>query len=170
MSESLYKLTEQFLEVKKQLEEMEDLDPMVIDDTLEAYKGDIYDKAENIAKYIRTLDYSAINKKAEAKRLTESAKKDTAKAQSLMNYLFNMLDRADLRELSAGVFTFKVKQGSEVVEIDESKLPSWKDRKDLYDVKPIFKYSKPELKEMLKKGETIPGVSIVRNPEKLVMK
>lgn len=170
MTESLYKLTEQFLEVKQQLEEMEDIDPLLIEDTLESYKGDIYDKAENVAKYIRTLEYSALNKKAESTRLKQSSDSDMKKAQSLMGYLHDMLERADLKELSAGVFTFKFKKGSEVVVIDESELPSWKDRKDLYDVKPVFKYSKPELKEMLKKGEVIPGVSIERNPEKLVMK
>lgn len=170
MSETLYKMTNEFMEIKAQLEEMEGLDPQTIEDTLEAYKGDLVNKAENVAKYIRTLEAQAEMKKAEAKRLTDAAKVDSNKAENLLKYLDVMMTKAELTELTAGIFSIKYKKGSEVVKVDESKLPSWKERKDLYDVKPIFKLTKPQLKEKLKKGEVIPGVSIERNPDKLVMK
>jgi hypothetical protein len=170
MTNTLYQMTQEFLEIKAQLEEMEGMDPEVVNDTLESYKGDLVDKAENVAKYIRSLEAQAEMKKQEAKRLTESAKVDCNRVESLTNYLDHMMQAAELKDLTAGVFTLKYRKGSEVVHIDESKLPSWKERKDLYEVKPILKYGKPDLKKMLKSGEEIPGITIERNPDKLVLK
>jgi hypothetical protein len=167
---TLYHMTQEFLEIKNQLEEMEGLDPQTIQDTLETYKGDLVDKAENVAKYIRSLESHAEMKKQEAKRLNESAKTDLNRVESLTTYLDTMMQAADLKEMTAGIFTLKYRKGSEVIQINADKLPTWKERKDLYDVTPVFKYSKTDLKRMIKDGEEIPGVEIIRNPDKLVLK
>ena len=161
---SLYNLTAEFLQVANQLEEM-DLDQELIQDTLEALQMPIEEKAENVIKFVRNLEAMAEARKSEAKRLTEQAAKDLKKAESLLNGLDNALKMLNKTKLTAGVFEIKYKKGSEVVEVDENQLP------EEYFV-PAFKpMTKTELKYLVKnEGKIIPGVKVIRNPDKLVVK
>ena len=162
---SLYNLTKDFLEIANKLDEL-DLDQETIQDTLESLQMPIEEKAENIIKFTRNLEAMAEARKAEAKRLTEQAGKDLKKAESLLNGLDNALRMMGKTKLTAGVFEIKYKKGSEVVLVDETKLP------ENYFIKEVVKkpMAKPELKLRLKSGVEIPGVSIIRNPDKLTIK
>jgi hypothetical protein len=166
---SLYDLSIEFLQVAQALEEM-DLDQETIEDTLESFQGSIEEKAENIIKYTKNLEAMAEARKAEAKRLNELVAKDTKKAERLLNYLDESLRMIGKKKLTAGIFEVGYRKGVEVVKVDESRLPLFVERPDLYipvEPKPI---GKPELKKMLKEGAEIPGVTLERNPDKLVVK
>jgi CRISPR/Cas system Type II protein with McrA/HNH and RuvC-like nuclease domain len=166
MANSLYNLTTEFLQVAAQLEEM-DLEKEIIADTLEALQLPIEEKAENVIKFVKNLEAMAEARKTEAKRLTELAAKDTKKAEKLLSYLDDNLKMLGKTKLTAGVFQLSYRKGSEVIEIDEAKLP------DFYWVpQPAKPMSKVELKAVLKAnpGVTIEGVSVVRKPDSLVVK
>lgn len=163
---SLYALTQEFLQVAAQLEEL-DLDQETIQDTLESLQLPIEEKAENIIKYAKNLQAMSEARKNEAKRLLELADKDNKKAERLLSYLDESLKMLGKEKLTAGVFQVSYRKGSEVVEIDENALP-----KEYWVMpEPIAKpMGKPELKVMLKNGAEIPGVSLVRKPSTLVVK
>lgn len=161
---SLYTLTQEFLEIAAQLEDL-DIDEETIGDTLESLQIPIEIKAENIIRFTKNIEAMAEARKAEAKRLNELAAKDIKKAASLINYLDDTLKILGKSKLTAGIFEVKYKKGSEVVQVDESKLPME------YHVQKYVPMGKTELKWFIKEeGREIPGVSIVRNPDKLVIK
>lgn len=161
---SLYELTNEFLHTKQLLEEME-LDELTFEDTLDAIKMPIEEKAENIVKLMKEWEALADAKKLEAKRLSESATNDLKKVERLKQYLQSNLETADIKKLQAGVFTLSFRKGSEVVEIDETRLPEWAFVPQ--DPKPL---SKTEFKAMLKEGVEVPGVRLVRKDDSLVIK
>jgi hypothetical protein len=162
---NLYTLAIEFLEAANQLENM-DLENDVVADTLEALQMPLEVKAENTIKYIKNLEAMAQARKDEAKRLTEQAAKDLKKAERLTNYLDDALKMLNQKQLTAGIFQLSFKKGSEVVQVDETQLP-----KEFWKVETVEKpFDKPTLKKYLKEGLEIPGVKVVRNPEKLVIK
>jgi hypothetical protein len=169
MSNSLYQLTNQFLQFKNWLEE-NDLDDQAAMDTLEAMQMPLEEKVENIVKYMKTLEALADAKKLEAKRLSESSSTDLKKVEWFKNYMADNLKKAGIKDLQAGVFSLKFRKGTEVVQVDETKTPS------VYEAPYLYLYQEPkfmgktDLKKLIKDGQTIPGVSIVRNPDSLVVK
>lgn len=163
---TLYHLTNEFLEVVSQLEEME-LDQETLSDTLEALQMPLEQKAENVIKYVRSLEALADAKKLEAKRLSEAASADLKKAENLLSYLDMNLKRANIKNLQAGVFELKYKKGSEVVEVDELVL---KEHPQYWVAQAPKPMGKPELKKLIKDGVEIPGVQIIRKPDVLVVK
>jgi hypothetical protein len=159
----LYELSQEFKMIQDQLEEME-IDPDTLQDTLDSLKMPMEDKAENIVKLMKSWEASAEAKKAEAKRLQESASRDLKEIEKMKNYLSYNLLQAGVKELNAGLFKLKFQKGREVVEVNEKMLP------EQYFIQKPVAMSKTELKEKLKEGERIPGVSIIRKPDSLVIK
>lgn len=170
---SLYELTNVYASFISHLEEMQEriesgeLDPEVVKDTLDSAQFPIEEKVENIVKYMKSLEALAESKKAESKRLNESAARDLKKAEWFKNYMSDNLQKVGINKLQAGVFSLNFRKGSEVIEIDERQLP------DEYwivpDPEPI-PVSKNMLKKLIKDGREIPGVSLIRKPDSLVVK
>lgn len=163
---SLYTLTTEFLQVANQLEEME-LDQTLIEDTLEALELPIEEKAENIIKYAKNIQAIAEARKKESKRLAELSAADTKRADRLLGYLDDSLRMQGKKKLMAGIFQVSYRKGVEVVKVDTERLP-----KEYWNTpEPVaVPIGKPELKKLLKEGKTIEGVSLVRNPDSLVVK
>jgi hypothetical protein len=159
------------MEIVGQLEEME-LDQETFQDTLDSLQAPIEQKVENIVKYMKSLEALAEAKKAEAKRLSESAASDLKKAEFFKNYMADNLKKAGINKLQAGVFSLGWRKGSEVVKIDEERIPHTVTING--EVNQIAKYEtkfdKTLIKKLLKEIDEIPGVSLVRNPDSLVVK
>lgn len=161
---NLFELTSEFKQTVSRLEEM-DLDHEVFQDTMDALQAPIEEKVENIVKYMKSLEALADAKKREAKRLSDSASADLKKVEWFKNYMADNLNKAGIKKLQAGVFALSFRKGSEVVEVDENKLPL-----DYYVPQEPKPMSKTELKKMLKDGMEIPGVKIVRKEDTLTIK
>lgn len=161
---SLYSYTQEFLEVKAQLEGL-DLDPKAFADTLEYYEDNISDKAENIIKYSDELKAEAEMLKAQAKKFSEAAAKKQKKADSLVSYLDENLKKMDIKELQAGMFKLSYRAPSKVTLVDEALLP-----KKYFIAQEPVPMSKPELKKLVEAGTKIPGVSIVDGASNLQVK
>lgn len=166
---SLYSLADEFLSMIQQLEEME-IDSETMADTIESLQLPIEDKIENIIKFAKNLESLSTARKAEAKRLNELAAADQKKADKLISYIDETLQRLGKKKMNAGIFELKYRKGSEVVIVNEILLPNQYERPDFYTTETKLTIGKPKLKEMLKAGEEIPGVSIVRNKDSLVIK
>lgn len=166
---SLYMLAEEFLLALQQLEEM-DIDSDIMVDTIESLSLPIEEKIENIIKFSKNLESLATARKAEAKRLNELATADQKKADKLIGYIDETLQRLGKKKMNAGIFELKYRKGSEIVDVDLSRIPNQYERPDFYTTETKLTIGKPKLKEMLKAGEEIPGVSLVRNKDSLVIK
>lgn len=167
MGDTLYDLTKNFSEALEVLE-TEGYSQEAIEGTIDALQGDWEEKAVNVIKYIKHLEGFAKMQKEESKTLAEKAKTTAARAESLMTYLdmqIRFMREKGVNFSHIGPFTVKYQKGRKSVEIDPLKLPPqyWVPS----DPVPM---SKPELKERLENGETIPGVGIVQAPDKLVIK
>jgi hypothetical protein len=179
MSNSLYTLTNEFNEKVRELEnyfgEDSGLDPEIFQDTMDSLTLPLEQKVENIVKYMRSLEALAEAKKSEAKRLSESAASDIKKAEWFKNYMADNLKKANIDKLQAGVFALNFKKGSEVVELDETKIPKTLEKPDgtLIHIKKIEfvekVMTKPDLKKLIKDGLEIPGVSLVRKEDTLTI-
>lgn len=161
---SLYNYTQEFLELKAQLEEL-DLDPKAFADTLESYEDNISDKAENIIKYSDELKAEAEMLKAQSKKFSEAATKKQKKADDLLAYLDENLKKMGIKELQAGMFKLSYRKPSKVTLVDEELLP-----KDYWIKQPDKPMSKPELKKLVDAGTKIVGVSIVDGSSNLQVK
>ena len=169
MSNSLYNLTNDFAAVVNHLEEME-LDSEVLQDTLDSLQAPIEEKVENIVKYMKSLEALADAKKLEAKRLSDSASSDLKKVEWFKNYMADNLKKANITKLQAGIFSLGWRKGTEVVQIDESKIPAFEEAQHLYTFQEPKFIGKTDLKKLIKDGKEIPGVSLVRNEDSLVVK
>ena len=166
---SLYDLSKQFTKALEDIdyliEEGFDVSDDAYADTIEALQMPIEQKVENTIKYIKSIEALAEARKLEAKRLKEIADAELKKADRLKNYISDGLKTAGITNIQAGIFKVSFKKGSEVTVIDEAKLPEWAFVPQ--EPKPM---SKTDLKAMIKNGAEIPGVSLVRNPDSMVVK
>jgi hypothetical protein len=175
MSNSLYNLTNDFMEIVSQVEEY-DLDSEVLASVIDGLQAPIEEKVENIVKYMKSLEALADAKKLEAKRLSDSASSDLKKVEWFKNYMADNLKKANITKLQAGIFSLGWRKGTEVVKVNEEEVPTSVQtiakHFNLREPQPDKVISKTELKKILKENPEIkiPGVSIVRNPDSLVVK
>jgi hypothetical protein len=169
MSNSLYQLTGQMLSAINYMENA-GMEPEEMQDTLDAIQAPIEEKVENIIKYMKSLEALADAKELEAKRLSDSASADLKKVEWFKNYMADNLKKAGITKLQAGVFSLGWRKGTEVVQVDETKTPSVEQAPHLYLYQEPKFIGKADLKKLIKEGQTIPGVQVVRNPDSLVVK
>jgi hypothetical protein len=138
------------------LQDLEGVDPEVIKDSLDAYEGELSDKVENIVKTMKNLEAEEEAFKLEAKRLAERAKSAANKKEWLKAYLDENLQLIGVKNVKAGIFEVKYKKNPPSVEVlDEAAIPeNW------FKFEP--KLDKAGMKDALKAGEEIPGVTLVQ--------
>lgn len=112
-------------------------------------------KLEGVALFIKELSYEEEALKAEAKKLTERAKSQHNKSQSLVNYLsMSLLNNNQTKyETNKVALSFK---NSEIVEADETLVP-----KKYFKKKIELALDKAGIKKLLKAGEKIRGCQLI---------
>lgn len=152
MTIKLYELTAQY----KQLQELaDDLDPITLQDTLEAIEESIEDKAENTAKLIRSWEAEAKAIKEEEKRLAERRKALESNAKRTKEYLFEQLEIAGIQKVKRPLITVSIANNPQSVEIlDSTLIPSL----FMIDQDPVI--DKKALLAALKNGAEIDGCAI----------
>ena len=148
----LYELTQQY----KQLQEIaDDLDPMVLKDTLESIEESIEDKAENTAKLIRSWEAEAKAIKEEEERLANRRKALENRASNTKAYLFEQMKIAGLDKVKRPTLTVSIANNPPSVEvIDPNLIPSL----FMIDQDPVI--DKKALLTALKNGAEIDGCAI----------
>ncbi|MGN1300546.1 MAG: siphovirus Gp157 family protein [Clostridia bacterium] len=104
---NLYQLTNNYETVLNMLYE-EDVDEQMILDTLEGIEGEIEDKADNYAKIIKELESKRDSRKAEAKRLSDSATVFDNRIKALKNNLYNAMKTTGKTKFATDLFSFNI--------------------------------------------------------------
>lgn len=119
----LYKLNIAWQELNNMLYQ-DDVDKQMILDTLESIDGEIEDKADNYAKIIKGMEAKRDARKAEAKRLTDSASVLDNRIKYLKQNLFNTMKDTGKIKFTTDLFAFRIQKngGKRALTID-GKVP-----------------------------------------------
>lgn len=155
---SLFQLSDSY----RQVLNSEDLDPQVMNDTLEAIQDARDVKLDNIASMIEELNTEAARLKDKAKSFAEEATYRTNKAKWLKQYLTNYLDAEGIKkiDLENHILSTRNFKASTVID-DDDKIPAkyrnYAKYEGMYDV------MKQDVYVALKDGEEVPGAHLVPN-------
>ena len=148
----LYEFAQDYLYL---LEMSEELDEEVLIDTIEAIMDSLEDKAENIAKVIRTFEAEAKIIKTEEERLAAKRKTVENKITYLKKYLFDALEMTGINKIKRPLFTISIQNNSPSVDVinpDLIPLDLWNRPDPVLDKRKIL--------SLLKAGDDIPGVAM----------
>lgn len=150
----LYDLAQNYLNLQELLEDSE-----VPQDMLEASLNEVgeelEDKAENIAKLIKTLAIEAKALKEEETRLSNRRKSLENRSEWLKKYLDSSMKATGKTKFKGKLFSFSIQKNSPGVEIlDEELIPE----RFYIEQEPVL--SRENLLKALKDGEDIPGAEI----------
>lgn len=164
---TLYEIKEIYLYFLKQVEAGE-VPEDAINDTLESIEGDFEDKADNIACFIKSLNYEAKAIKEEIDALFERMKAKQANADKLTDYLFMCMKSLNKTKLETARNLLQVKINPPAVEVTEEFIEWAKNYRD-----DLLTYKEPapdkkKIKEALK-AEEIPFCQLTQK-ERLEIK
>lgn len=144
---TLYELTGAWLEVYEMAGEV---DPEVIDDTLESIEGEIEDKAEGYGKIITQLNADADALADEIKRLQAKKKAAENAVDRMKRRLQESMDALGTKTIQTRLFRFRIQKNPEHVVIDH---PEAVPQKFLIAQDP--KVDKAAIKDAIKAGALI---------------
>lgn len=151
---NLYEMSVEFRKITEAMEET-GVSEEVIKDTLDSLDMPFDEKAENIAKLLRSLEAEETVFRNESKRLSEKAKSLANRQKSLKGYLESCMRLAKRTKFKTGMFSFNIQRNKQAVEIiDPTKIPLE------YRINQEPKIDKKALYADLKAGEEIPGVEL----------
>ena len=113
----LYELTQQFKEVQ-------DLDPEIIGDTLDAISLEINEKAKNIGFVYKNLnsDVAVIDEEIKRLQAMKSSKKN--KIEALKDYLRVNMTECGIKKIECDLFKINCVAGRDAVEVtEEAEIP-----------------------------------------------
>lgn len=160
---NLYELTSNYQHVFDMLSQ-EDVDEQMIEDTLESIEGEIEDKADNYAKIISELEAKVAIRKAESKRLAESAKVYENRIKKLKANLFDSMKNVGKLKFSTDLFNFSIVQngGKCPLKIDGEVPKEYK--------KTILEDDTDKIREFLEAGNELPFAHLESRGESLRIK
>lgn len=151
----LFELTSQYQRVLAMVDEEADMD--VIRDTLVSIEGFITDKAESIAKLIKSIDADIEAIQAEEKRLYDRRKALENRRNSIKEYLETQLISAGIDKVKGTLFTISIQNNPPSVNIqDDATVP------EKYYIPQPPKLDKRALIEDLKAGAQYEGIELVQ--------
>jgi Siphovirus Gp157 len=148
----LYEFTQNYLQL---IERAEEIDEDVLIDTIDSIKESVEEKAENIAKLIRSFEADAKTIKAEEERLAAKRKTIENQIAYLKKYLFEQLETMGIEKIKRPFFTISLQAnppGVDVINSGEIPAEYWNFPDPVLDKKKIL--------SLLKIGEIIPGAAI----------
>lgn len=154
---SLYELTTQYAHLQERLDAGED--PEFITDTLEGLDGSIQKKCENIVYVMKNIEVPlpAIDK--EISRLKEKKDAIQNNMKRLKEYLKEGMGTANITEIKTDLLKILLQNSPPKIEVlNQGDIP------EDYIITEIIKtIDKNKAAEVLKKGGTIAGLTLVRN-------
>lgn len=150
---NIYQINDKFLSVLNMADE--DVDPQVIQDTLDSIELELNEKVDNIVGLKRSVDSDVDTIDKELKRLQELKKSKVKFSDRLKGYLSDMLEQRQLDNYRTSKnYIYKRKNGSSKDVIDESKIPKE------YWVSQAPRLNSKMLTDDLKAGKEIPGAQL----------
>ena len=149
----LYELAQNYLNLQELLEDQETPKEIVIK-ALEEVDGDLEDKAENIAKLMKSLELECNAIKEEETRLSNKRRAMENKNKGLKEYLENTMKATGKLKFKGKLFSFNIQKNAPSVDVVDSELIP----KEFIEFEP--KVKKKEILVALKNGEVIEGVRL----------
>ncbi|MEX3487333.1 siphovirus Gp157 family protein [Staphylococcus warneri] len=150
---NIYQINDKFLSVLNMADE--DVDPQVIQDTLDSIELELNEKVDNIVGLKRSVDsdVDAIDK--EIKRLQELKKSKVKFSDRLKGYLSDMLEQRQLDNYRTSKnYIYKRNNGPSKEVTDEKLIPKE------YWVSQAPKLNSKMLTDDLKNGKDVPGAKL----------
>ena len=149
----LYELTEQYSQLLSMVNDEADI--QMLQDTMEGLEGEITDKAESIAKLIKSIESDESGIKAEEERLYARRKALENRRVSIKDYLEQQLIGAKIDKVKGTVFTVSIQNNPPSVNIqDDATVPAQ------YYVPQPAKLDKKTLLDDLKAGALYEGITL----------
>ena len=157
---NIYELQETWKKIADMLYE-EDVDEQCVLDTLESIEGDIEDKADSYAKIIKEFEALRDVRKAEAKRLTESASVLDNRIKFLKGNLFNVMKETGKTKFNTELFSFNIcKNGGKQALTIDGEVPE-------EFTKVIIENDTDKIRQALEDGENLPFAHLEPRGESL---
>lgn len=151
----LFELTANYMQVLHLIEEGADFE--LYENTLESIQEGINDKAENIAKLIKSIEGDVLVLKAEEKRLNERRTSLESQVKQLKEYLHHNLEICGVKKVKGQLFTIGIQKNPPSVNVlDETKIPK------SYFIPQPDKLDRKSLIEAFKNGELIEGAELTQ--------
>ena len=152
----LYELTENYRNLQDLLENPE-IDQRLIEKALDEVGEQLEEKAENIAKLIKTLEVEATGFKAEEKRLADKRKALENRISGLKSYIDSAMKVTGKKKIKGQLFSFNIQKNPPSVNITDSTLIP----KEYYiQQEPVL--DKKTVLIALRSGETVPGAELLQ--------
>lgn len=151
----LFELTGQYQKLLSMVDD--ECDIQAIQDTLEGIEGMIADKAESIAKLIKSIEADEQAIKAEEKRLYDRRKALENRRNSIKEYLETQLISAGIDKVKGTLFTISIQNNPPSVNIqDDATVP------EKYYIPQPPKLDKRALLDDLKAGAVYEGIEMIQ--------
>ena len=154
----LYDLAADYAKVKDLLES-EDIEPEVMQDTLEAIEGAMEAKAKNIAILVQGLGSDAEIIKTEERRLAQRRKTIENKQKWLKDYLKNQMEYAGIDKFKTPTHTISLQKNPPALNItDAESVPA----PYMILIPERWEIDKDAVKQALKDGQEVPGAELTQ--------
>ena len=147
---NLYELSVAFQEVQNM-----ELDPEVMQDTLDSIEGTLESKLENTVKVIRNRKARITALKAEEDRLKKARQSEENAVKWLEMYVKDSLKLIGKNKYEAGMFKLSIQKNPVSVNITNKKILP-----EDYLIPQPLKVNKTSLKKALKDGIEVPGAEL----------
>ena len=156
----LYEIANDYLALMQAIDN-EEIPEEAIADTLEAIKGEIEVKADNIACLLKNVEADITAIKTEESRLAERRKAKERAHERLKQYLSDTLQNLNIDKVETARNNISFRK-SESVELDEETFIAWaSDNRDDLLTYSAPKANKTEIKKALKGGAEIVGAQLI---------
>lgn len=162
----LYELTEDYQKALTELSEIEGLSDQCIADTLEGLKGELADKAKNVAAYFQNLDSNAKELKAAEDRIKKRRLSMERQSAGLKDYLRFNMEQSDITVIECPEFKVTLGKPSKVVEIINLEELSGAFKTEKITVTA----DKAAIKKYLKEGGKLVNAKLVDGKSRLTIK
>ena len=167
----LYEYAAEFAELFDNLDDMdgEDMEQAWFD-TLESIEAEFDDKAENVIAYIKELESQAAALKEQEKAFAERRRAKEHHAERLKKYLLDCMNATDRVKIDRPMGCATVRNNAESPRFaDEEKFIMWAiaNADDLLTY-PKPKISKTAVKDYIRAGNEIPGVTLERSQSVII--
>lgn len=157
MSNSLYALSDEYLQAAKVLSDL-DMDEQTVADTLEGLAGALEVKATNVAMFAKNLEATAEAIKQAEADMAARRKAIENRAARVRAYLKSNMERTGLTEISCPHFKIAIRKNPPSVSIVAEELIPAEFKKQLPPPPPTV--DKKAIADALKAGQDVPGARL----------
>lgn len=163
---TFYEMTENYRNALAALTDPEaELPQEVIDDTLEGIRGEIEDKAINVAKAVRNLEVFAEAIKEQEAKMSARRRTIERRAKWLRDYLKRNLEATGNKRIESLWFVLSIQNNRATVDVTDGDALPGEFKEDVVTTK----YDKNGIYKAIKDGIDVPGARLL-NGTKLVIR